>query len=85
MPHFIINFDLKDNQKNYKSLFNELNNFGALQLTRQTWLVKRHKSHAAVLRNHFLQFIFETDSLIVAKTQELAPCRTKNLPKDLPN
>ena len=85
MSLFLINFDLRKNKKDYKSLFEELKYIGALQLTKETWCIKRTCTHATTLRNHLLQLIFEDDSLIVSKIQEIAPYKTKNLPKDLTN
>jgi len=85
MTLLIINFELKEKKRNYKTLFNELYYLGALQLTKETWIIKRHYTHATTFRNHLIQFIYETDSLIVSKIQEFAFYRTKNLPQDLPN
>lgn len=85
MSLYIINYDLNEKKINYKKLFNELQYIGALQLTKQTWFIKKRNTHAATLRNYFIQFIHETDSLIVSKIQELAPHQTKNLPKDFNN
>lgn len=83
MSLFIINFDLKENKKQYKTLFNELSNIGALQLTNKSWFIKRYNKHATYIRNYFMPFIYENDSLFVCKVKEFAPYNTKSLPKDI--
>lgn len=83
MSLFIISFDLKENKNQYNRLFNDLKNIGALQLTKKSWLLKRHNTHATAIRNYFYPYIYKNDSFYVSKIKEFASYNTKNLPKDI--
>lgn len=70
MGLYFLSYDLR-NERDYKTLHDELNRFNAIKMLDSCWCFKRINTNAKNLRDHFMKFVDEDDQLIVS---EVAKC-----------
>ena len=82
MALYFLEYDLRK-QRDYKKLYDELANFGAIRILDSLWCFKYQNTKAENIRNHFIQFIDKDDGLIVAEVTDWATINTKSNPNKL--
>lgn len=88
MALFFLSYDLR-NDRDYQSLYDELEEFNAVRVLESCWCFKRFNTNAEGLRNYFSQFIDSDDSLWVSQVAEIkgtpqwAGCRLEGTPNQL--
>ncbi len=82
MATYFISYDLRNN-RDYKTLQDELDNFGAVMILESLYCFKRNNTTTANLRDHFKKFIDKDDGIIVSKVEGWASFKTNGTPKDL--
>ncbi|MFA6052336.1 MAG: hypothetical protein WC762_07075 [Methylobacter sp.] len=75
MALYFLEYDLRK-QRDYKKLYDELANFGAVRILKSLWCFKRLNTTSKDLRDHFKQFIDKDDGLIVAEVNDWASINT---------
>jgi hypothetical protein len=82
MALYFLEYDLRK-QRDYKKLYDELVNFGAIRILKSLWCFKRVNTTSKNLRDHFCQFIDKDDGLIVAEVTDWASINTDSNPNKL--
>lgn len=82
MATYFISYDLR-NKRDYKTLQDELDSFGAVMILESLYCFKRDNTTTAELRNYFKKFIDKDDGIIVSKIDGWASFNTNSTPKDL--
>ena len=62
---YIISYDLVAPGRNYQTLWDELARMSAQRVLQSQWAVRRVKTNASGLRDHFKRFIDSNDRLLV--------------------
>lgn len=84
MALFFLEYDLRKPNRDYQSLYEELGEFGAVQILESLWCFNRVNTDAQGLRDHFSQFIDKNDGVIVSQVSDWASIGTNAVPHDLP-
>lgn len=82
MPLYFLTYDLRKG-KEYKKIYDELENFNAVKVLESTWCFEILNTSASQLRNHFQKFIDKDDGLIIHECISWASFNTSSTPKDL--
>lgn len=80
MALYFLSYDLRK-QRNYQPLYDELKNFNAVQVLESVYSFARVGTTAALLRDHFANFIDNDDGLIVIKASAWASQKLTNTPQ----
>lgn len=79
---YFLSYDLC-NERDYETLYKELENFKAVRVLESVWCFKRVNTNAERLRNYFNNFIDKDDKLLVTESAEWATYNADGTPKDL--
>lgn len=71
MALFCLTYDLV-NERDYQKLYDELDNYGAIETTESQWFFKATGTNAKKLREHFQRFIDDDDRLMVLRVANIA-------------
>ena len=82
MALYSLHYDLRNN-RDYQTLYDELENFNAVRVLESQWCFKRLNTSASNLRDHFKQFIDSDDAIFVAEISAWGSVRCLATPKDL--
>ncbi|MFY9074326.1 hypothetical protein OZZ08_05115 [Malaciobacter mytili] len=82
MATYFISYDLR-NRRDYKTLQEELDTFGAVMILESLYCFKRNNTTTTNLRDHFKKFIDKDDGIIVSEINGWASFNTNSTPKDL--
>jgi len=82
MALYFLEYNLRK-QRDYKKLYDEIANFGAVRILESLCCFKRINTNSENLRNHFAQFIDKDDGLIIAEVTDWATINTKSSPNKL--
>lgn len=82
MALFFLDYDLRK-QRNYQSLYDELEKFRAVRMLESSWCFNRFNTTAVGLRNHFMQFVDFDDGLWVGEVTDWASYKALKTPNSL--
>lgn len=82
MALFFLSYDLR-NERNYQTLYDELEKFNAVRMLESNWCFKRINTNASGLIDHFKQFIDEDDGLMISQVEDWASRSTDGNPNQL--
>ena len=82
MALYFLTYDLR-NSRDYQKLYDELNNFKAVQVLESTWCFKRIDTSAEKLRDYFKKFADNDDGLLVNESINWATFNANGTPNDL--
>lgn len=80
MAVYFITYDLRK-KRDYKKLYDELENFEAVRVLESIWCFKRINTTTAKLRNHFKKFIDQDDGLLLVEANSWATSKVDASPK----
>ena len=79
---YFLSYDLIKN-KDYKTLYQELAKFGAMQVLESVWCFKYSDNSSVFLRDHFRKFTDSDDRILLIKSADWAGFNLKNNPNNL--
>ena len=82
MALYFISYDLRNN-RDYKTLYDELDKFNAVKILESTWCFNRINTNAKGLRDHFKNLIDSDDGLIISEVTDWATTNTDRTPNQL--
>lgn len=82
MALFFLSYDLRNN-RNYQTLYDELNSFNAIRILESLWCFNRINTNAGNLRDHFKRYIDSDDGLSVSEISDWATFNALKTPNDL--
>lgn len=82
MALYFLTYDLRKS-RDYQSLYDELENFGAVRILESTWCFKKKNTSTKDLRDHFKNIVDNNDGIIVSEVQGWASTGVDGTPKKL--
>ena len=82
MALYFLTYDLRK-ERDYKKLYEELENFNAVQVLESTWCFNRINTTAEGLRGYFKKYIDKDDGILVSESNSWASFNVNNTPNDL--
>lgn len=82
MALYFLSYDLR-NQRDYQSLYDELEEFKAVRILESLWCFKRINTTAGKLRDYFKKFIDSDDGLSVSEVVNWGTFNAQKTPNDL--
>ena len=83
MALYFLSYDLR-NEKDYQTLYDELEKYKAVRMLKSDWCFKYPEKDASVkLRDHFKSFIDKDDGIIVSEVIGWASFNAENSPNNL--
>ncbi len=82
MALFFLSYDLRNN-RDYQSLYDELNNFNAVRILESMWCFNRVNTNAKNLRDYFKNYIDSDDGIAVSEVNDWATYKALKTPNDL--
>ncbi len=82
MALYTITYDLRNN-RDYKTLYEELEAFNAVKILESTWCFKRDKTTSPNLRDYFGKLTDSDDGIFICEVKAWASRKTDGTPKAL--
>ena len=79
---YFIDYDLRK-ERNYQTLYDELNRLKAIQVLESCWCLKIDGSSTVEIRDHFKKFIDANDGIMVSEISDWASYNTNGHPNQL--
>ena len=79
---FFIDYDLRK-ERDYQTLYDELNRLKAIQVLESCWCLRIKGSSAVEIRDHFKKFIDINDGIMVSEISDWASYNTNGHPNQL--
>ena len=79
---FFIDYDLRK-ERDYQTLYDELNRLKAIQVLESCWCLRIEGSSAEEIRDHIMKFIDANDGIMVSEISNWASYNTNGHPNQL--
>ena len=83
MAVYSLTYDLRG-QRDYGTLYAELESFSAVRVLESTWCFKRVNTSAKGLRDYFKKFVDSDDGLMVSEVADWSSLNALGTPNNLP-
>lgn len=84
MALYFIEYDLRQPQRNYQPLYDELVRLSAIRILKSLWCLQHFDTDVTRLRDHFKGYLDADDGLCVSEVSNWATYNTEGSPNKLP-
>ncbi len=82
MALYFLTYDLRGS-RDYKKLYDELEEYNAARVLESTWCFKRYNTSASGLRDYFKKYIDSDDGLLVSESNDWSTWGALKTPNNL--